>query len=290
MYYMGGGLKTEILSQIRHLGFITIVLLLLGLIIGVIKKEYRSYTIISIVQIIMIIFLFNQIQNMGTHHSLTLLPSYLFLIFILIVFFEKSPKSLWIDSLIILVLLINFINGIVGTKTSLFTDIPLKVPYQEDYNQLEKVVDWLKENLNQDNTAYMITHTDKYNPDKLRNFLMPDRSIEYYLPYGSAVIGVHKFPVQLFTAKYIITTTPYESISIEYKYEKVFEELVAAKKFNLVKNFDMNNGYQILIYERVQDVDEEEINKYKDIIKEELKQFAELYIKEIEKYQFGTES
>ena len=149
---------------------------------------------------------------------------------------------------------------------------------------MKKVADWLQDNLNEENTAYMITHNNMYNPDKFRMFYMPDKTIEKYLPYGSAVVGVHKFPIELFTSKYIITTTPFENISIENKYEEVFEELVNENKFSFVKNFDMNNGYQILIYERVKDVDEEEINKYKIILEEESKKYPKLYQKVMEDY------
>ena len=40
-------------------------------------------------------------------------------------------------------------------------------------------------------------------------------TISNYLPYGSAVISVHKFPTEISRAKYIIITEPFESISVE---------------------------------------------------------------------------
>ena len=283
-YYLNGGFLGELVSQVKHLGIITLFLMSIGLFIGIINKEYRKYTIISFSQIFMIIFLFTRIQNMGTHHSLVLLPSYYYLILVIILFFEKSKRSILINSLIIIILGINFLNGVVGTNNTLFTDILLKAPYQEDYKEMKEVADWLQENLNEENTAYMITHNNLYNPDKFRMFYMPDKTIGNYLPYGSAVKGVHKFPIELFTAKYIITTTPFDNISIENKYEKVFEELVSENKFSLVKNFNMNNGYQILIYERIKEVDEEEINKYKEALEEESKEYPELYEEVINNY------
>ena len=285
IYYMGGGFLGELLSQKNRLGLAMLLLITMGYIIGFIKKEYRKYSIISFIQIIIIIFLFTRIQNMGDHHTLTLLPSYLFGILVLIIHLEKKNEP-WAKYLIIGVMILNFINGLIGTNNSIFTNISLKVPNQEDYNQIEEVAYWLKDNLSEENTAYMITHTDRYNPDKFRNIFKPDRSIEYYLPYGSAVIGTHKFPTSLFTATYVITTTPFESISIEEKYEKVFEELVSENVFVLEKTFDMKNGYNVLIYKRVKEVTIEEVEKYKEILKEESKQFPELYediLNEVEK-------
>ena len=289
IYYLSGGILIEMASQKAKIGFALLMLMIIGFVIGIIKKEYRKYTIIATSQIVIIIFLFTRIQNMGNHHTLTLLPSYLFFIFILMDYLLRRKKGIVLNSFIVGVMILNFTSGLIGNHNPLFTDIPLKVPKQTDYNQIEEVATWLKENLSDEKKAYMITHTDRYNPDKFRTFFMPDRTIEYYLPYGSAVIGVHKFPTELFTAKYILTTTPYESISMEYKYEEVFEELVKEEKFSLIKTFDMKNKYQVLIYERVKEVDQEEINMYKEKLKEESKQFPELYEKIIEEYEIGKE-
>ena len=284
IYYMAGGFVGELFSQKNILGTAILLLIIVGYIIGFIKKEYRKYAINSFVQIFIIIFLFTRIQNMGYHHSLTLLPSYLFGIMILILFFEKK-KNYFVKYIVLGVFLLNFINGLIGLNNPIFTDIKLKVPKQEDYKEIEEVATWLEDNLSEEKTAYMITHTDRYNPDKFRNIFKPDRTIEHYLPYGSAIIGTHVFPTELFTATYVITTTPFEVMSIEYKYEDVFELLVKEGTFSLEKSFDMKNGYHVLIYKRVKEVTKEEVEMYKDILKEESKEFPELYEDILNEYE-----
>lgn len=279
-YYLNGGFSIELISQIEHLGYIVFIIIIIGIIYGIINKKYRLNTMVAILQFLAIIFLFTKIQNMGLHHSLLLLPIYLYCICLFIIFNldNKKKVSIIINILLVLLLITNFIYGVNSNTTNkLFTTVELKVPNQEDYSQIEKVSKWLQRNLNEKNKAYMITHNNKYNPDKFRSFYMPDTTISNYLPYGSAVIGVHKFPTELFTAKYIITTTPFDSISIEYKYNEVFNELVKDNKFQLKKKFDMKNGYNVLVYERVKKVDLEEIKLYIDKLEDESKKYQTLY-------------
>lgn len=284
IFYAGGGLISEFRNQIAHLGYITLIIMIIGLFVGLMKKEYREMTLLSIVQIFLIIFLFTRIQEMGVHHSLTLVVPYLLLIIIFIIFLEDNKYKNIVYICMSIFFIINFSLSIIGKQNILTSNVSIKVPYQEDYDEIGEVVDYLEEILSSENTAYMITHTNKYNPDKLRNYNMPDDKISKYLPYGSAVIGTHKFPLELFTSKYIITTTPFEYISVEEKYENVFESLKDTK-FEQIKDFDMHNGYHILIYERKEPVDQDEINLYIEALEEESKQFPELYVDILEEYK-----
>lgn len=285
VFYAGGELITELQNQIGHIGIAMSIVLGLGILLGLLGKEYRKITITAIIQILIITFLFTRIQLMGTHHSLTLLPSYLSLLFVFIAFLSIGRRKWIIYSGVLVIMIANFTFSVMGLNNNLYTDIRISTPYQEDYEEIGEVVNWLERNLNEKETAYMITHNNTYNPDKFRNYHMPDRRVEYYLPYGSAIIGVHKFPTELFTAKYVITTIPFEKTSVDGIYEKVFESLVEENKFVLIQNYDMNNGYQILIYERVIEVDEEEIEKYEEALTEESKQFPELYKDVLEDYK-----
>lgn len=280
-FYMSGGFKSEIFYQYRHLGLVISLIVLIGIILGIINKKYRKLTLLGLLQVFIIIFLFTKIQNMGLHHTLTLLPVYLLFITLFII---NTNKNI-LNKIIILFFILNFIISINGSNNILFTDIKISVPYQEDYKEIGEVVSYLKEILDEDNTAYMITHTNKYNPDKLRSYELPDTTIQKYLPYGSAVLGTHKFPIELFTARYIITTTPFESISIEEKYNDVFKELVKEEVFTLNKDFDMHNNYHILIYERVKPVTIEETNKYIEKISKDTKEFKNIYEDIILDYQ-----
>ena len=285
-FYLTGGFKTELVSQINHLGYILFFIILTGLIYGIAKKEYRLISILGLFCYFLIIFLFTRIQNMGLHHTLILLPIYLYYFYLFLTFILKKfdNKKYILSFCLVSILIINFMNGYNGDDNKLFTDISLKTPIQKDYNEIKAVSYWLKNNLNKKNKAYMITHNNTYNPDKFRNFYMPDLTIYNNLPYGSAVLGVHKFPLELFEAKYVITTTPFESISIEEKYNIIFNKLIDNEIFVLKKDFNMQNGYNILIYERVKRVDKYEISLYLNNLEEESKLYPGLYNEIIQEY------
>ena len=279
-YYLVNGFKGELISQINHLGYILLLIIIIGIVYGLINKKYRKYSIILIIQYFFIIFLFTRIQNMGLHHSLLLTHIYIYFIciFLLLIINKKI-----LVSLLIIFQILNFGFCIYTTNNKIFSNVPLQTPKQQDYNELIKVGKWLKNKLKNDN-AYMITHNNMYNPDKLRNLYSPDNTIKDHLPYGSAIEGVHLFPIQLFEAKYIITTDPFENVSIENKYNKVFLELVDENKFKKVKEFDMKNGYKIIIYERIESCTKEEAQKYLNELEDLSKEYPKLYKDVIEKY------
>ena len=280
-YYMTGGFPQELINQLDHVGYITFVIMIIGLLYGVVNKKYRACALMFIFEYFITIFMFTRIQNMGLHHSLLLLPAYLYFIcmFVLLVI-----KSKFLLVLTILMLIINFMFGVFYQESKVFTDVKLKVPQQKDYLYIKEVCDWLNDNLGENSRAYMITHNNMYNPDKFRNFYMPDKTISKYLPYGSAILGTHKFPVELFDAKYVITTYPFENVSIENVYNGVFNELVGEGKFKLVKTFDMHNGYSVLIYRRIEKVDYGEVMMYENALKGITKDYSNLYKQVIEVY------
>ena len=280
-YYLSGGFFGELQSQIGHLGFIILAIIIVGIIYGIKTKKYRLFSILTLIEYFLIIFIFTRTQNMGLHHSLLLVYIYLYFIFMFIVFVKNNNILL---ILTIIILLTNFGFGMFNQNTKVFTDVSLSIPYQEDYDNIEKVANWLKDNLN-DDKAYMITHNSMYNPDKLRTIFLPDTFIKDRLPYGSAIEGIHTFPTELFDSKYIITTTPFDKVSIEYIYNDVFNELVEESIFSLVKEFDMNNGYKLLVYKRDKELTIEEINKYKDALKELSEKYPDIYNKVIEDYE-----
>lgn len=278
-YYSEGGIITELTKQISHLGLLTLLIIISGIICGFIEKKYRKYTVMIIVQYFTILFLFSRIQNMGIHHSLLLLPIYINCINLLLVYILKqNNKTRTIIIILYLIFIItNFTFSFIRVDSKLFTDINLKIKDDENYYELKKVYEWLEKNLNENNTAYMITHNDSINPDKLRNFKTPNDKLNKFLPYGSSIIGVHKFPLELFTAKYIITTEPFEPTSVDEKYNNVFIKLKNDNKFKLIKEYNMKNNIKLQIYERIIPVSDIEKQMYIEELKEENNKYQYLY-------------
>lgn len=87
-----GGVLWEVLHQCQFLGFMTVFVLMMGFIVGCMKKELRFHTLISIIAYFVTIFGFTRVQNMMSHHALCLMITYLILI-INIFAFASSIKS-----------------------------------------------------------------------------------------------------------------------------------------------------------------------------------------------------
>ena len=264
--YYGFSLGKEFSNQVGYFGTLWWGLMVIGIIYGLLNKHLRKITITSIVQYLMIILWFHKTQGMGSHHLLLLTCSYFYFTFLFVLFVNSlSSKKIRVLMMCIsgVIIFANLIVSLLPKEESkAFTDIKLYTPEQTDYDQMSQVAYWLKENLNSEHTAYMIPHNESYNPDKFRNFFAPDLSLRDFLPYGSAILGTHKFPTELFTATYIITTSPYEPLSVDERYEKTFEDLVQEGVFSQIEDFNMNNGYRILVFERVKPFTKDEAMLY----------------------------
>ena len=285
-FYSYGGALTDLGNQVKHLGLLTLIIVIGGLIYGITCKKYRRITISLVIQYFLIVILFTRIQNMGLHHSLQLMIIYLYALYMFLICISSNKKNMKkiLYTVFSIILVTNFIFGLFNIKSLIFTDISLKAPDDENYETIKKITSWTDKNLNDKNRGYLITHNNSINPDKLRNFKTPMSNTMKYIPYGSAIIGVHKFPLDLFTAKYIMTTTPYEQTSVDGKYNKVFKELVEDGKFNLVKEYKLKNNITFEIYERVEPVTEEEKNKYIENLQDESKEYKNLYEDVIKSY------
>lgn len=286
-FYSNGGAIYELGCQIRHLGYLQFIIIIGGLIYGLLEKKYRKMTILAIIQYLMIIIMFTRIQTMGIHHSLLLLPCYLYGInlFILCIIKNNKKISTVLITVLMLVLILNAYYGYNNKTSILYTDVSLKPIDDINYQGIKEVTDWLEKNIDgKDNKVYMIVHNNTFNPDKFRNFYTPNSKVHKYLPYGSSIIGVHKFPTELFDAKYIITTDPFVPTSVDEKYNNVFNDLVNEEIFTLKESFTMKDKTKILVYERVKEVDNEEKNKYLEALKEESEKYPKLYSDVINNY------
>ena len=68
-----------------------------------------------------------------------------------------------------------------------------------------------------------------------------------------------------------------ERFQFTEKYNNVFKDLVDSGIFKLVKEEQLKNNIIFEIYERIKPVTEEEKNKYLDSLKEESKEYKNLY-------------
>ena len=123
----------------------------------------------------------------------------------------------------------------------------------------------------------MIPHGDLYNPDVFRDLAMPNWDVYDLVPYGSAILGVHSFPMGLLTAKYVLTCDPFSGIGMAHRYNSAFLSEIPQKHFEEVERFDMGNGYVFTAYQRISPTDREEILFYEEYFTKENEKFPEMF-------------
>ena len=281
--YNAGGLPAELRSQAQYLGLGLLTILLTGIVYGILRKQYRKLILLAVADWLLMVFLFTRIQNMGYHHTLILVPVYLFLMLVCFAGVCRMEKTWLLALSSVFVLGFGAVNTCVcafssaDTLPRVFSNAALIPPQRTDIAQIRKLNRWLVEHCSESESAYMIPHGYPYNPDVFRSCDYPDSSVSNILPYGSAVLGTHYFPDELLQAKYVLTCEPFCGISIAEKYISAFLSEIPQKHFTEVTRFDMGNGYVFIVYERMQPTDQEEILFYKDYFSAEDKLFPEMF-------------
>lgn len=281
--YLSGGVYSEIIHQIKLVGLIYVVLMLIGVFYSIIRKKYYI-VFIAVIGVPVSLVMFTRIQNMGDHQSLLLLPFYLLSVIMGIVALLDMKRNKYKVSLVV-ILIVGILNCFVNYfkidfKMYALADCNLIVESREDIEQVRNLAKWIDYNCGENDSAYVIPHDTKYNPDIIKNSMLPNTGLFQKVSYGSAVLGTHAFPIELFDAKYVITCEPFpnssEVTSLAKKYNELFKK-IAIEKFKEIKKFDMENGTIFYVYSRIVPVDVREIDYYFDAMKEEDKKFPDLF-------------
>lgn len=279
--YLDGGLGQELQSQVWHYGLLYVVVIAAGLIYGTYKTELRGLTWSSVGTFGIAIFLFTRVQNMDVHQSLLLLTPAMTLVFVGIMgLCSLRRKTVFgVSSAVLLAgsLAQGMSQHVNGSVPYLFSDAQVYREERNDFADVQKVADWIRVHIGENEMAYMIPHGNPYNPDVFRSIDLPDTYVRDHLYYGSAVLGTHEFPEGLLTAKYVITSDPLCDIGLAKKYNDAFLNGPARTKFELVETMYFENGYTFYFYERSQPYDREEIAYYRNLTAEENEKFPELY-------------
>lgn len=283
--YLHGGFSGELVNQANWLGWIGCALLLVGLIFGYVHSKTRGVALVSVASLLLSIFLFTRIQNMGYHQSLLLIPGYTMLLLLGLAAICAIPKA-WIAISAVCAVSTTLAINLVGSmlrlsaiqSSPLFSDVSLSPASRNDVAEIRGVVEWLLARCVERDSVYIIPHSSVYNPSIFRCALLPDRRAFDVIDYGAAILGEHKFPTGLLTAEYMLTCEPFVYADLEHKYNDAFlHGGYLETRFALEKTFDMGNGYTFYVYRRMVPADAAEIRVYRDILVEENAQYPYLY-------------
>ena len=298
--WSSGGLTTEIRAQINRVGEIYFVIIALGIILGIKEKKTRYFTIGLILTYIIAIISFTKVQNMGNHQSLILVPSYILLSIvgiILMMNIEKLKINIILESICCIIIVTTFVGSITENKilfnNNFYSNISLKPTKRTDMEQIGEIVDFIKENCDEDNKAYINSATSEYNHQTFINYNAPENTyLTKVIPYTAATESTRGFPIDIFKCKYIfISNIRLEStgatkgeIITNIKYA-VEEDEVISKKFELAKTYKMTDKITYYAYERKEALDEEERQAWLNLFEEQSEKYPDKFKDRIENYK-----
>jgi len=294
-----GGLSLEIWQQYKFLGIISIILIISGIIYWTTKKESRYFIFTNVLTYIITIILFTRIQNTWYHQSLMFVLQYLMLI-ILGIGAICQVNNKYVRNVLVTVILLYLATSEYGAFTenkmffdnSLYSNISIKPEYREDYDKIGEMVQFIEENCEEGkDTVYPNFATSKYCSQTFSRYGVPNAPLKNIMDFESSIDSVHGFPTAVFSAKYVIlanqvlnATGATSSKTIPDINEAILNMDGIKNKFKKVKEFDMGDGVILALYERVEKIDKEEIDIWKEIVEEQSSKYQDIFEKRIESY------
>lgn len=105
-----GGFPYEVYNQIGYLGVVVFGMILCGLVYGIVNSRLRELTIPCVMGLLLSMFSFTLIQNMGKHQSLCLVPYYIIFLFALYVLIDRMNYAVIRNILVGVVVFVFAIN------------------------------------------------------------------------------------------------------------------------------------------------------------------------------------
>lgn len=210
---------------------------------------------------------------------------------------KKFKINIVLEVICLAIVVTTFVGAITENKVlfnnNFYTNISLKPTKRTDMEQIGKIVDFIKENCDENNKAYINSATSEYNHQTFINYNAPENTyLTKVIPYTAATESTRGFPIDLFKCKYIfVSNVRLEStgatkgeIITNIKYA-VEEDEVISKKFELVKTFDVTSKITYYAYERVQPLDEEERQAWLKLFEEQSEKYPDKFKERIENYK-----
>ena len=293
-----GGMSKELSSQLARVGAVYFAIMFIGIIYGIKNKSLRMSTIILLGTGVLATVLFTRLQNMGPHHSIIIIPTYIYMFLLCIIGFAQIDKKV-IRVLLQGIIVACFAAAIFGTVTEnkylfsniIFSRVSLKPAHREDFQTLAEMDKFILENCDKDHRAYINAATIMYCANTFENYMLPDRTIQDIIPYEASINSVHGFPTDVFKTKYMfISNIPLEATGaqkgtiIQKLKESVTKDDGMKDRWKLVREFKMTDKVTFYAYERVVEFDEQEAEFYIKKFEEESKQYPNLFKNRIENY------
>lgn len=293
------GIGEIVLSFFGTYGYLYVGLMILGIVKSY-KKEEFYISIMCVVQIVVSIILFNQVQRFGSHHYYIInIPCMILIVFGMSYLIEILTKKVLMISLIVFngLSLFNYQKTLLlkndvlqpaykVTNTLLSEPLPM-IRITEGIDEIQALVSRLNNQAGEYDYFYTIASSSLFNEDILRNALLPYdiNGLKNVIP--ASIYDLRDYlPKDFFNYQYIIVSEP---LILQFKEEEqrvvsilghfILSDSIASDYYKLIEDIIITNGIHIKVYRRTDTVPNE-VRQYVS------NQFKEFYPDEPRMYEF----
>lgn len=296
-----GGFTFELISQVKYIGLLYLILILIGISFGIYNKKTRWFSVGALLVWMLSIIMFTRVQNMGVHQTLILVPSYIIAMFLCICCFvslQNKVARYFLIAFFLFIIVFNFVYCINNANLlGTFASVNLKPIIREDILEIKAVSEYLDKNCTKEKKAFIIAGNSMYNVETFTNVFLPLNPLKDKVYPEYSVDKTHGFPIPFFTAKYVLIFSPPQKVTYsdgEQKVVSVLQRAIISEKtvknhFKLVKKFRIDSGLYIDVYERVFLADKAEIDYFNSKFVDYFKDYPDLYSDRINEYLKNTE-
>lgn len=299
--YSTGDYFDNFLNIGKSLGIFICLLIAVGFIVGITKKQSRSFTIMLVSSLFVTQLLFFRIQSMGMHHRYLLYSQIVILILICISWLYNSLllKKQWVILLFVSLLLISnfayFYRLIPTSKlgTMLYSKESYQPKVRDDIAQLQLLANDLKSMTTvDDERIYVLASSTVLNDDILRKLYLPD-TLNYILNLdASSNVDLRDgFPTAFLTADFIVVADPIQyhlrpedQQVVGILAQELLQNGIIGDNFVFLKEYTIQQNIKVKIFKKETNFSKQEIDYLSERFNAVYPQFPNLFKDRIEAF------
>lgn len=281
--YLSGGFWGEVSHQASCCGLLVLALLAAGLLYGLWQKPLRPAALMAAASTLGAMALFTRVQNMGNHQSLLLMGGCWMLGILGVLALgalpvqARGPARCTAAALLLLNLGAAALG--LGQPSALLSQPSLAPPVRQDAQAVRQLAGRLLQECGETpDGIYMTCFSSRYNPDIFAAVCTADPALcrpgtDAFLAFssGMGVLGTQDFQAGYFTARYVVTCSPYEGTALSQKMNDGFLAWQAASGSH-AERYSVTipeTGVTFTVYERVQPYTGQEVQFYQQLFQPE---------------------
>ncbi|HXU27308.1 MAG TPA: hypothetical protein VN698_08760, partial [Bacteroidia bacterium] len=269
--YKWGGYTENFNRTIFYLSIPVILISIIGIYTGIKNKASRLLSLVQLIQLAIILFLFFRIQSFSLQHYYLIAPTILFFLAMGFATIFVIPKwGKYISSVLILLQLLSFTHTFTNwpsirpneVQSYLFPVTGFQISDRSDLKRIEALVEYLNSlsNNNRNKSVYILASSHIINDDILRNTNLPYdmNSMKGLCNNNCHVDKVHGFPQDLLGADIVVVADPIQyhlrpedQRVVGIPAEEILSGRGIGKSYRLLKEFSIMNDIKLKVYEKI---------------------------------------